>query len=64
VSIDREAIVDYLIRLRPIQQEGDNAPPARRLAGLLKVALRRFGLRCVEAREVKEDGDENPTNGR
>ena len=31
----------------------DEVPTGRRLAGLLKVALRRFGFRCLEAVEVR-----------
>jgi hypothetical protein len=35
---------------------GGDAPAGRRLAGALKVLLRRFGLKCVEAVEVGEGG--------
>ena len=33
--------------------------PIRALRGLLKVALRRYGLRCIEAREVTSDSGES-----
>jgi hypothetical protein len=39
----------FAIELRP---EGPGPPPAIRLRGLLKAALRRFGLRCVDVRLV------------
>jgi hypothetical protein len=34
----------------------DAVPHGRRLAGLLRVALRRFRMRCVEAREMPAAG--------
>jgi hypothetical protein len=41
-------------RITLVDQGGD-APAGRRLAQLLKCALRRFGLKCVEAVEVPEE---------
>jgi hypothetical protein len=40
---------DYRITLRP---QPSQVPAARRLALLLKIALRRLGFRCIEALEV------------
>jgi hypothetical protein len=36
------------------------APPVRRLARFLKCALRSFGLRCVDAREVQMPNGDQP----
>lgn len=43
---------DYLLRLRPTTMPG---PVVGRLRAALKVLLRRFGLRCVEMREVPQE---------
>jgi hypothetical protein len=39
---------------------GGDAPAGRRLAGVLKVALRRFGLKCLTAVELAEDAEADP----
>jgi hypothetical protein len=45
-------------RLLLVDQGGD-APAGRRLAGVLKLALRKFGFRCLEAVELAEgEGDD------
>jgi hypothetical protein len=43
-------------RITLIDQGGD-APAGRRLAGVLKVALRKFGFRCTQAVELAEGED-------
>ena len=40
----------YVIVLQDLLAD-DDAPGGRRMAGLLKVALRRFGFKCLEAVE-------------
>jgi len=40
----------FVIRLKPLSGFGWSISPEQRLRGLLKLALRRFGLRCVECR--------------
>jgi hypothetical protein len=45
---------DFLIRLRPCP---DAVPAVTRLKRLLKMARRGYGLRCIEAQEVKPDGE-------
>ena len=40
----------FLLRLQPLSGFGWSTSPEQRLRGLLKLALRRFGLRCVECR--------------
>jgi len=52
VDLSRE-VPSYVVTLRPLKDDSD-PKGVRRLRGLLKVALRRFGLRCVE---VKESGN-------
>ena len=37
----------------------DDGDPIRALRGLLKVALRRYGLRCIAVREEAPDSGEN-----
>jgi hypothetical protein len=43
----------FLIELAPTGR--DTRPPAIRLRGLLKLALRAFGLRCVAMRETRDE---------
>lgn len=38
---------EFVLRLRPISGAGWSDPAWRRLKGLLKVSLRRFGLKCI-----------------
>lgn len=47
----------YIIHLRP---EGDGPPPEIRLKRLLKAALRSFGLRCVDLRQVDREQEPAP----
>ena len=50
----------YVLIVRP---ERNVADPVRALRALLKVSLRRFGLRCVSARESSsEDSHEEATS--
>ena len=50
----------FLIELAPTGR--DTRPPAIRLRGLLKLALRSFGLRCVAMKETTaENGSTLPT---
>ena len=44
-----EARPVYLLRLEALPRD---VPAGRRLAGLLEVALRAFGFRCLGAREL------------
>jgi hypothetical protein len=45
-------------RLLLVDQGGD-APAGRRLAGVLKLALRKFGFRCAQAVELAEGEDDD-----
>lgn len=45
---------EFVLRLRPLTSPGWSTPPEQRLRGLLKIALRRFGLRCTDARPESE----------
>ena len=46
---------EYRLKLRAMP---DDVPAVIRLRGLLKVALRSFGMRCVEVKEVKPPLDD------
>jgi hypothetical protein len=62
VTIKRESVVDYVIRLRPMHDEY-GVPPAIRLRRGLKYLLRACGLRCVDSREVIEDEPRDDSTG-
>jgi len=46
----------YVLIVRP---ERNVADPVRALRALLKVSLRRFGLRCVSAHESLSEGNDH-----
>jgi hypothetical protein len=48
----------YTVTLQPT---GDGPPPIVRLRKLLKAALRSYGLRCVECREVATEAPPLPS---
>ena len=41
----------FVVKLRPLR---DVVDPIKALRGLLKVALRRFGLQCTDVRETEK----------
>ena len=55
---------DFILRLRPLTGFGWRIVPVQRIRGLLKVALRRFGMRCVDLRPVTADTAPPPEKGR
>jgi hypothetical protein len=49
-------VVELWLRVRPLSDEyGDDIPPARRLARLLKTMERAYGFRVVEAPVVHRE---------
>jgi hypothetical protein len=54
---------DRLTFVLTLRSEASSIPAGRRLAGLLKVALRAFGFRCVEVREAPAGGCEGQDTG-
>jgi hypothetical protein len=47
---------DYIVTLRP-KPDATDPDGTRRLRWLLKVALRRFGLRCISVQKQEGGGD-------
>jgi hypothetical protein len=50
----------FVLRLVPTPSTPD---PVRSLRALLKLALRRFGLRCIDVEEIAEPGVKSPDGG-
>ena len=50
-SVPATQTIRYSLVLQPIL--ADDRPPVLRLRGLLKAALRAFGLRCIEVNEIE-----------
>ncbi len=59
MSARQQSRVVFVLRLEPKR----GVDPIRALRSLLKVMLRRFGLRCVAVEEIAESSVKSPEGG-